>query len=188
MIDGIDRLGKGTLVQNILDKYGYHLVIHYDKPKLLQKYSESSSNKEIALRTYQVETNQNMFELMKTKVNVIFDRTHLGEMVYAPLYRGYNGDYIYKMEMEAIEHKIFTYREDFKLILLTTSNFDMLQDDGLSFDFSKKEFEQAKFIEAFKRSSISNKTIVDVHDGKGGYKNPLEVLRLALEAENNLPK
>ena len=43
-----------------------------------------------------------MFKLMinsKDKdINLIFNRSHLGETVYSPLYRGYSGDYIFDIE------------------------------------------------------------------------------------------
>lgn len=180
LIDGIDRLGKSTLIDKIQQKYGYHLVIHYDKPKVLNESLEIA--KEFTTKTgndllnearhlYQIHANRNMFQLMKTDIPIIFDRTHLGELVYAPLYRGYKGDYVLSMEQDFIDEKPYTYPDDVKLILLTTSNTEMLQDDGLSFDFSKKEEEQKMFIEAFNRSALKNKVMVDVHNGQGGYKS-----------------
>lgn len=184
LIDGIDRLGKSTLVESIQKDFGYHLVIHYDKPKVLPFYSlqllESGyPNDNEARRLYQVETNKVMFSLMKTKNPIIFDRTHLGEQVYAPLYRKYNGDYIYEMEKDFVESRPYTYKDDVVLILLTTSNFEMLVDDGLSFDPSKKEEEQARFIQAFERSLLP-KRMVDIHNGKGGYRTANEIAVEAL--------
>lgn len=180
LLDGVDRLGKSTLVKNIVNELGYHLVIHYDKPKVLNVYEKVSGSKNEALKEYQKQTNKQMFELMRSNVPIIFDRTHLGEMVYAPLYRNCPGDYVYQYEAEALNYKIFTHQDDFKLILLTTSNFDIMEDDGLSFDFSKKEQEQELFIQAFHKSSIVNKIIIDVHNGMGGFKHPTEVLCEAL--------
>jgi hypothetical protein len=196
LIDGIDRLGKSSLIERIQQDLGYHLVVHYDKPKVLGnilstvKYIKQADPEEldpwfvpiqslpeedIARRLYQEDTNRNMFELMETEVPIIFDRTHLGEMVYAPLYRKYDGGYIYDIEEQFIKSKPFTAEDSVRLILLTTSNFDMLVDDGLSFDPSKKEEEQNLFIEAFNRSKLTNKVIVDVHNGKGGYRDYEEI-------------
>lgn len=179
LIDGIDRLGKSSLSQSILNELGYHLMIHYDKPKVLQFYvNEHDAN--IARREYQYQCNLQMFELLQTKIPVIVDRTHLGEMVYAPLYRGYSGDYVYDMEDRLIDTKHYTHKDDIKLILLTTSNLDMLTDDGQSFDFSKKGDEQEKFKDAFNRSKL-NKVMIDVHDGNGNYKSYKEILTEALK-------
>jgi thymidylate kinase len=195
LIDGIDRLGKSSLIKNIIDDLGYHLVVHYDKPQVLTAlcdkadmiqscqfsdtdYDESFktlSLENLARRLYQEEANRGMFQLIKSNVPVIFDRTHLGELVYAPMYRGYPGDYVFDMEREMLSEKFYTADDDIRLILLTSSNLDMLEDDGLSFDPTKKGDEQRKFIEAFNRSQIKNKVIVDVHNGQGGYKTFEEV-------------
>lgn len=200
LIDGIDRLGKSTLIQNIQEELGYHLVIHYDKPKLLANlvdmadcikrceasetdYDESYRNlslENLARRLYQEEANRGMFDLLKDKTPMIFDRTHLGEMVYAPLYRKYSGEYVYDMEKELIQDKPYSHEDDIRLILLISSNTDMLVDDGLSFDPAKKNEEQEMFIRAFMKSNLVNKVMVDVHNGKGGYKSYEEVFTEAI--------
>lgn len=168
LIDGVDRLGKSTLTESLMNDIGYFLKIHYDKPKALQALGGDRGE-------YQRQCNVNMFELLRTYVPIIFDRTHLGEMVYAPLYRGYNGDYVLDMEKSLINVKSFTYQEDILLILLTTSNFDIVTDDGQSFDFSKKEDEQEMFKAAFNKSNFT-KIMIDVHDGNGGYKSKQQIL------------
>lgn len=206
LIDGIDRLGKSSLIQRINDDLGYHLSIHYDKPPVLDTYYQMAlalkeagqgdhdrhpqdgytddllnlTNENLAKFLYQEELNDNMFRLLTTeKLPLIFDRTHLGEMVYAPLYRGYDGNYIYDIERRFLSK--MTNENDVRLILLTTSNFDMLVDDGLGFDFSKKEEEQKRFVDAFNKSNIKNKVIVDVHNGQGGYKTYVEVFEEAIK-------
>ncbi len=199
LIDGIDRLGKSTLIKRIQDEYGYHLVIHYDKPPVLQKNMETAlilrsipdclngrdqelshlSNEDLARYLYQEHTNLFMFELLQTNTPIIFDRTHLGETVYAPLYRKYSGDYVFKMEYNFIKASKKT-QDDVRLILLTSSNTDMLVDDGLSFDPAKKGEEQKMFIDAFNKSQIKNKVLVDVHDGNGGYKSYDQVFKEAM--------
>lgn len=192
LIDGIDRLGKSSLIKKIQDEMGYYLVIHYDKPKLLGDFLDLAkstleleltqecpfdyshlTNEQLALFFYQEQVNFNMFELLKSDAHIIFDRTHLGEMVYAPMYRKYPGDYIYEIEKDFTNAS--SKVKEARLVLLTTSNFGILEDDGLSFDFSKKEIEQKKFIEAFDRSSLTNKVLVDVHDGQGKYRSYDEI-------------
>lgn len=200
LIDGIDRLGKSSLIERIQQELGYHLVIHYDKPKVLAHYvdmadcikraevsetdfDESYRNMDIqnlARRLYQEDANRGMFELIKNDTPMIFDRTHLGEMVYAPLYRKYSGEYVFDMEKDMLLYRPYSKDSAIRLILLTTSNFEMIQDDGLSFDFNKKEDEQKMFIDAFNKSNITNKVIVDVHNGHGGYKSFEEVFNEAI--------
>jgi len=183
LIDGIDRLGKSTLVQGIQDQLGYHLVVHYNKPKLLpalQTYNVDGKIAELpksaALQIYQEETNRYMFELLRINVPIIFDRTHLGEMVYAPIYRGYSGDYVLKHEGSLLFNRP-DYFKDVKLILLTTSDFSIMKDDGDGFDWTRKEEEQELFKVAFKKSIMSNKVMIDVADGRGGYRDSYDILQ-----------
>lgn len=176
LIDGIDRLGKSSLIKGIQDMLGYHLVVHYDKPKKLEVYE--SLYKDKSLQKYQFETNQTMFNLIKSGIPLILDRTHLGEMVYAPLYRKYAGDYVYEMELEML--KTMKNPKDVRLILLTSSNCDMLVDDGLSFDPSKKHQEQELFKKAFNKSQIPNKIMIDVHNNSGGYRPYNDILLEAI--------
>lgn len=200
LIDGIDRLGKSSLIQRIQAELGYHLVIHYDKPQVLPHFLDmahciksaevsetdydesyrSLSLENLARRLYQEEANYGMFQLLRSKVPIIFDRTHLGELVYAPLYRGYSGDYVFEMENCLIDDKPYTLTDEVRLILLVSSNTEMLKDDGLSFDPTKKNEEQERFIQAFRQSKLTNKVMVDVHNGSGGYKSFEEVFQEAI--------
>lgn len=167
LIEGVDRMGKSTLIQGLLDTLGYHLVVHYEKPKKLKAYAE----RELPLRAYQIDTYIQMFRLIDAhrRNKVILDRAHLGEAVYAPIYRKYSGNYVFDIEQQVPTH-------DARLVLLTTSDFSFIKDDGLSLDFSKKEEEQRLFIEAFNKSAIADKLIIDVSNGKGGYKPAEQIL------------
>lgn len=162
IIEGVDRMGKSTLIQGLLDTLGYHLVVHYAKPQKLKAYSELNDP---AFR-YQWELYNEMFKLLESRSKVIFDRGHLGELVYAPLYRNYDVDYIHNFED-------CTDLSDTRLVLLTTSDWSFVEDDGLSIDFDKKEEEQDRFIRAFNQSVIEDKVKVNVSAGNGKRK-PLE--------------
>lgn len=175
IVCGVDRLGKDTLIDNIQQKLGHHFVLHYSKPQALEAYDNDA-------KKYQEESFYRGFSLIEncrwglSRTNLIFNRFHLGECVYAPLYRGYTGTYVFDLEEE---FDVETW-DRVKLILLTTSDFSIVQDDGESFDFSKKEQEQELFKQAFYRSAFPCKTMIDVADGKGGFKDPLEILKLAI--------
>jgi thymidylate kinase len=176
IIEGVDRMGKSTLIQGLLNELGYHLVVHYDKPKKLKAYEDvyvTVPNTVSPLWLYQVKLYQNMFSMIDAGLPLIFDRGHLGEVVYAPLYRKYAGDYVFAMERGV-------HTGDTRLILLMTSDFSFIEDDGLSHDFSKKEEEQSKFLAAFELSTIADKIVIDVSNGRGGYKTPEQILSEAL--------
>lgn len=153
IIEGIDSLGKSTLIEAIINEVGYMPVIHYSKPKSL-KFSNGS------LEKYQRQSFINGFQLLTSKVPIIFDRFTIGEYIYAPLYRGYSGTYIFDFEKDYEADKM----DHTKLILLTTSNWTFAKDDGESFDFSRKEEEQELFKVAFNKSIFPNKILIDIND------------------------
>lgn len=185
IIEGIDRLGKDTLIKGIQDRLGFFQVIHYQKPQLLERYvTEVAKHKNVseadvkreALKLYQIESFRAMFKLMAGMLNprIICNRAHLGETVYAKRYRGYDGSYVFDIE------KQFSYTEgplsQVLLVVLHTTDFSFITDDGLSLDVTKREEEQEDFIEAYHKSVIPNKLLIDVHDGKGGFVSPQFVL------------
>lgn len=175
VIEGVDRLGKDTLIQGIQDRLGFFQVLHYQKPKLLAKYSqeayrslkEGQDVKSQALKTYQFYSFITMFKMMRGNTRILCNRAHLGETVYAKRYRGYDGNYVFNIE------RLFSYSdgplEHVLLVMLYTSDFSFITDDGLSLDVTKREEEQADFLEAFNRSTIPNKILIDVCNGHGGF-------------------
>ena len=171
LIEGVDRLGKSTLIKNLQQELGYHLVIHDQKPERLRRYSDLPD----PLFLYQWQTYNTMFNLIQEPFSrIIFDRAHLGELVYGPMYRKYDADYVLELESGADTSHA-------RLVLLTTSDFSFVSDDGLSIDFSKKEQEQDHFVHAFRRSTIQDKIIVDVSNGRGGYKDESTILAEVLK-------
>ena len=178
IIEGIDRLGKDTLIRGILDRFGYFQVMHYQKPLLLKKYLNEASTrgilaKEHALRRYQIDSFMAMFEMMRNPSGPSFicNRAHLGEMVYAQRYRGYEGEYVYDIEdhhQDVLPNVL--------LVVLYTSNFSFISDDGQSLDVTQREEEQKDFLKAANRSKIPNKLLIDVHDGKGSFLPPEHIL------------
>ena len=180
IIEGVDRLGKDTLIENLQIKLGPHIVQHYGKPIVADKFKDHPCPEQKA----QKESFKLGFDLLRTGIPTIMNRFHIGEYIYGPMYRFYNAEYIFELE-----DKYFTdtcHNDRTLLVLLTTSNFDFIVDDGESFDFSKKEQEQRKFIDAVKKSNIGHKVIVDVHNGSGGFKTPEKILNEILEVYNEI--
>lgn len=176
LIDGIDRLGKSSLCKNLQHELGFYQYIHLGKPIELDYINDLGavkSGKESSLYQYQRDSIYNMFRLIDSDAKLIFDRSHLGEVVYSPLYRNYDGDY-------AIDNLETYETTNVRLILLITSNFDILTDDGESFNWDNKIKEQQAFIRAFNKSKILDKIFIDVHHPKGGFKSYAEILKEAL--------
>lgn len=165
---GMDRCGKDTQIKNVIsdiiekdDTKSVH-VMHYSNIPI--KNINTSEYAELAATQY-IDMFKIMEKLSKMKnVSVIFNRAHLGEMVYGYIYRQYNADWIYDIE----EHfeKLLT---EIKLVVLVDSGFKSVteRDDGMS--FSKKDIEKAKieverFTLAYNMSNISNKILIDIKE------------------------
>lgn len=168
IVCGADQLGKTSLIEAIIEQQGYRPVIHYSKPKKLEIYDYSVFSPEYE---YQYHSFINGFQLIDSKVPLIFDRFHLGEYVYSSLYRGYDGAYVFDLEKQFD----MANQEQVVLILLTTSTWSFIEDDGQSFDFNRKHEEQERFIEAFNRSIIPNKVLIDINNN-GHRKSSDEIL------------
>jgi len=190
-IEGVDRIGKSTLIKNILNKHGYYEVIHFKQPKKLAFYAEGASAPVDPMERmaqvpqaaragwlYQLASFKNsLFLTNAPNVKLIFDRWYLGEAVYAPLYRGYSGEYVFDLELDFG----LDQRHDIGLILLTV-DFDQahhLVEDGQSLGgLERRREEQELFIEAFNRSCLPCKRLVCVTDPvTGNFKPEQQVLQ-----------
>lgn len=179
IIDGIDRTGKDLLVQSIRHSLGYHEVIHFGKPEKLRIYEYFTN----PLKTYQRDSFDNAMRLVKAaakaEVRLILNRSWLGEYIYAPLYRGYQGDFVFDLEREhelgaSANIRLILLLEDFQASRHFTS-------DGQSFDDTAREEEQDLFIEAFNRSIIADKRMIWVTDpDTGQFKSKERILEEAL--------
>jgi hypothetical protein len=106
-----------------------------------------------------------MFKMMlnnnEDNINMIFNRSHLGESVYSPLYRGYSGDYIFDIEKKYAEK----LRSKLYLITLTNDPHTILKrDDGKSFYGNEEEVkaEIDGFNRAHRLSKIKNKLLINI--------------------------
>jgi hypothetical protein len=186
IIEGVDRIGKDTLITNLMNELGFFTELHFEKPRDLKYFSSCPiptlsfqqrlfwnafsilatnacymQSDSVSKMMPKLRTNSNVSKLedYRTPEPFILNRFHLGEYVYSPMYRGYNGDYVFDLELEprfdmAIQNSV--------LILLVTDSFSFIEDDGKSFNFENAKLEQDKFIEAFNKSNFVNKKIINV--------------------------
>ena len=172
IICGIDRLGKDTLIKKMLDKLGFYQVINFGKPEKLSKYGQDEY-------TFQRESFENSMVLLKSDAKLIYNRSWIGEAVYAGPYRGYEGNYVFELEKQFGMDKC----SHVKLILLV-EDFTKSQhfvSDGQSFDDNSRELEQALFYDAFFKSILPNKKIVCVTDQDGKFRNSEDILNEVLQ-------
>lgn len=178
LVEGIDRLGKDRLLRGVQDRHGFHLVLRYEKPLILECYERETSPQ----RAYQVASFRTLMEMLclESDIRILCNRSHLGEFVYAPMYRQYSGEYVFELEREYRLNE----KSDVRLVLLT-EDFERSRhfvDDGKSLGSpEKRPAEQALFLEAFQRSAISDKRVVCVTDPKSGaFRTSADILEEAL--------
>jgi thymidylate kinase len=163
IVEGPDNVGKSTLIQNIKNQFEditFH-ALHYSNVK------QSSAD---AVVEYSTKMYNEMFKLMVhtvafDKSGIICDRSHLGEMVYGPIYRGYTGEYV--LDIEKQYTNMLSVWDN--LILITCYDEPenlIIRDDGLSFstDFQKKCNEIAGFLNAHEKSNIKNKLLINIKE------------------------
>lgn len=158
IVEGPDNIGKDTFIKNFISSNLHKIwqVLHYSNLKISNERSIS----------YSTSLYSDAFDLMldnqdNLKRGLIFNRCHLGESVYSPLYRKYNGDYIFD-----IERRYTDKLNKVVLLLLYTSDPESIfkRDDGKSFytDAESLKWENDEFRNAYSKSSIKNKMQLDV--------------------------
>jgi len=159
IIEGTDNVGKDTQ-QNLIIKNLKNDIFHK------MHYSSLPFKDDITLNTtYSKKMYENMFKLMilckDQGVNIIFNRSHLGESVYSPLYRKYSGDYVFDIE----EKFTNILRENLYLITLTNDPHTIWnRDDGKSFYKNEEDIkaEVDGFNRAHRLSKIKNKLLLNI--------------------------
>ena len=159
IIEGTDNTGKDTQQNLIIEKIN-NLVfqkLHYSSLPF-----KDDKEKHIS---YSQKMYDDMFKLMmmsKDKnINLIFNRSHLGETVYSPLYREYSGDYVFDIEKNYVNK----LRQELYLITLTNDPHTILKrDDGKSFYGNEEEVkaEVDGFNRAHRLSKIKNKLLLHI--------------------------
>lgn len=148
-------MGKGTQIEKIkafYEKQGNPVhILHYSSVKGAEKKN---------IKKYSEALYRDMFELIKECSGdrvLILDRAHLGEFVYSPMYRGYDGSYVFDIEKELLgfewaKVKLILFTDDAKAVIKR----DKARGDGQSFtlDEDKKKEELAAFDQAFALSSL----------------------------------
>ena len=181
IIEGTDNTGKDTQQNLIIEKVN-NLVfqkLHYSSLPF-----KEDKEKHVL---YSQKLYDDMFKLMMASkdkdINIIFNRSHLGESVYSPLYREYSGDYIFDIEKKYVKQ----LREELYLITLTNDPHTILKrDDGLSFYGNEEEVkaEIDGFNRAHRLSKIKNK--LKIHLGTMSAEEVSNIIIDFLKHENTI--
>lgn len=169
IIEGPDRVGKDTLIKNLLSKFSNVAIRHFRSPKgdnddQKKLYQQLSFSREYTSTT---DLRSMDFDLC------VWNRGHLGEFVYGNLYRNTQPeDWVIQQEQEKLSSPDDTY-----LLLLTASpEFLSSKDDGLSFASTPEARKQEidNFRNACQASSIPNFLELQV-EKDGEYLSPEQI-------------
>ena len=179
IIEGMDRCGKSTLIDQLRKNYFLNpniFVHHSSSPPKVTDPNEW----EIVHYRKLLDTS---YDLNYTHdFDVIFDRFHLGAIVYGKKYRNADPEDIYSIEQMYIHPQ-----DEITLVLLTDHTSAILErDDYQSLESSGFEFDEtrAAFEEAFGRSIIPNKLHINVSEN-GGFKNTYSTVTNFLDGVRN---
>lgn len=171
IFEGMDNCLKDTLIQLFRSTLPPQTqILKYNSPPA------RVSNVEL----WQKAHFEDMFDLLKINLNhssrnLILNRAHLGEYVYSPIYRGYEGEWIFDLEKSFFDSSNFP-QSNIKLFVFYDSDNSKLRmrEDGNSFsdnDDGNINTERIRFLNAFQKSLISRKKLFDLSDYISDFKN-----------------
>ena len=163
IFEGLDRCGKSTQIQKLIHLFHDKSIhqLHYSSVKGFPIKEET--------KMYSSKMYSDMFKLLYQNykdMHFVLDRSHIGEMVYGPMYRGYDGDYVIYIENYWKDFEEFW--DQIHLITFVDKAENVIKrDDGLSFttELDKKNKEIEAFVNATNKSIIKHKLIMNI-DGK----------------------
>jgi len=161
IIEGLDRCGKDTQIGLLQRRYFPEVwqVFHYSKVPFIEK----NHHKEYSELLYSDMFNM-MVDSLGNERNLIFNRSHLGEAVYAPLYRDYDGDYVFEIEENWLKKtKGLLSERIFMITLVNEPSILIARDDGEGFSKNENDIkvEKERFERAHWKSSIKNKILIN---------------------------
>ena len=177
LFDGLDNTGKTTQIQKLISYFAnkdmISTVCKYSKFDKLDKKQEEKFSKRFYKDYFEKIVNwpdkvipdpayiaeDNIHYIHDN--NLILDRGHISEAVYASMYRSYSGDYVWDLE-KCLENKYNIYL----IVLIDSVEKAIEREDGLSLsngNADKINIEISKFAEAYKKSCIQNKIIIDIN-------------------------
>lgn len=159
IVEGLDRCGKDTQI-GLLSKYFY---TQFGEVTQVFHYSKLPFDTIEQHQSYSQDLYKDMFDMMidnpLSHRNLIFNRAHLGEAVYAPLYRNYSGDYVFDIEKNYVND----LKNLYMIVLVNDADTLFSRDDGHGFSKSADDIEKEKqrFERAFNLSTIHRKILIN---------------------------
>ena len=155
VVMGIDRIGKNTFIQKCLPGYK---EIHLSKPPA-----------DVDPLTWTKAEYADYFMTLKNSEGLVYNRGHIDEFVYGPIYRK-----VPTYWLKIYEQEVKDDLDNTCFVLLLSKNFSVMQDDGQSLDYSRREEEQNLFIKHFDESPFKHKVKIYTID-EYGYRSPNDI-------------
>lgn len=179
ILEGPDNTGKDTqqklIIKNLYKQEGLVFQTHhFSNCPFTTKKDHIAYSKQMYTDMFRI-----INEYCIKGISAIFNRSHLGEAVYSPLYRNYDGDYVFRIEKKfkdsyfkkwndpeapsmSYGEKIFD--QIYLIVFVGDKNVIFSRDDKLSFykDAEGVQKERELFERAFEKSIIPHKCIIDV--------------------------
>lgn len=169
IFDSVDAIGKDTQIEKLVQEAHKRGIIthilHYSNIKGLK---DNNVVRDLSVKQY-----QSIFTFMKdvaipSKDLFIYNRAHLSEYVYSPMYRNYDGYYVFALEKTILKDSLskdiylFSFTDNPEKII----ERDKERGDGQSFslDLDKKKQELDMFKEAYNLSSIYRKNLINIEN------------------------
>lgn len=169
IFDSVDAIGKDTQIEKLVQEAHKRGIIthilHYSNIKGLK---DNNAVRDLSVKQY-----QSIFTFMRdvaipSKDLFIYNRAHLSEYVYSPMYRDYDGYYVFALEKAILAEKV---SDNIYLFSFTDKPAEIIKrdkerGDGQSFslDIDKKQKELDMFKEAYDLSSIYKKKLINIEN------------------------
>lgn len=165
IIEGCDRSGKDTLINELKNDYGKVLVLHSGIPS-------NDDTKDLYSYYYDNLIHSTLDAYYNTDNDlVIHNRSMYGEYVYGTKYRSEDRESVLKAISNLEEGQLNTFikKDQLYFVLLSSTDSSVLanNDDGNSYSSKVSDIQDELnlFKEVFDRSKIKNKRIVYINDG-----------------------
>lgn len=139
MFEGVDCVGKTSIIKEFNNKFPEYGIIKMSAP----------NSKMYAIRQYTA-----MAERLKVEQGLILDRGFISELVYAPIYRSYQANYIYTLINKIVESTILVY---------VTADEEVIKErfDNKFIKLKDISIIKNSFIEEFSKTKIKDKIYID---------------------------
>ena len=166
ILEGLDNVGKDTQIKKLTT----YLVKKCKQLVHVIHYSAISGITPEESREYSEHLYYDMFDIMaetdfmKMGTSLIFNRSHIGEHVYSPIYRNYSGEYVFDIEQKFINSSFWP--KVYLVVFIDNPENLIKRDDGLSFStkMENKKLEIELFVDAYYKSHITHKCLINICD------------------------